>query len=207
MKRVLDIMCSSLGLLFLLPFILIIAIAIRLDSTGPVYFRGERIGRGGLPFRIFKFRSMVQDALSRGPRITAENDLRLTRVGRVLRELKLDELPQLINVLSGDMSLVGPRPEDPRYVGYFTLEQRKILDFRPGITSPASIAFRHESSLLTGKDWEKNYLERIMPKKLAIDLEYFQRATVWSDIGVIARTIQTLVLRKEDLDGFVLPGR
>ena len=124
------------------------------------------------PFRLYKFRRMVSDADKQGPGITATGDSRITRVGRFLRRTKIDELPQLINVLSGDMSLVGPRPEDPRYVTLYTPEQRRVLAVRPGITSAASLAYRHEEQLLAGADWETVYREEVLPAKLAIDLEY-----------------------------------
>jgi len=132
---------------------------------------------------------MVADAASMGPGITAQNDQRVTGVGRFLRATKIDELPQLINVLEGDMSLVGPRPEDPRYVAQYTPEQKRILSVRPGITSAASLTYRHEEEILSGPDWEKEYRTKILPGKLAIDLAYLSHRTFWSDLGLIFRTI------------------
>jgi lipopolysaccharide/colanic/teichoic acid biosynthesis glycosyltransferase len=196
MKRAFDVVCSSLGLLVLSPLFLLISIAIRFDSAGPVYFRGERAGKGGRPFRIFKFRSMVADAAVSGPAITIRGDARVTGVGRFLRRTKMDELPQLINILLGDMSLVGPRPEDLKYVAGYTSEQREILAYRPGITSPASIAYQDESSMLMETDWENKYIGEIMPRKLAIDMEYFREATVWSDLGVILKTLGILIRKR-----------
>jgi lipopolysaccharide/colanic/teichoic acid biosynthesis glycosyltransferase len=130
-----------------------------------------------------------------GPAITAAGDVRITQVGRVLRGSKLDELPQLVNVLRGEMSLVGPRPEDPRYVALYDFLQRAVLTTRPGITSPASVHFRREEELLTGKEWEQRYVERILPAKLAIDLDYLRRRTVWSDLGVIVATLAPMRMR------------
>lgn len=190
MKRTFDVVCGSLGLLLLSPLLLFVSMAIRLDSAGPVLFRGMRVGWNGRPFKIFKFRTMVAGATFSGPAITTRADPRVTRVGRFLRGTKLDELPQLINVLLGDMSLVGPRPEDPKYVAAYTPEQKMILAFRPGITSPASIAYRDESEMLAGADWERLYIKEIMPRKLAIDMEYFRDATFRGDIGIIFKTFR-----------------
>ncbi len=187
--RLLDVVASGLGLVLLSPLFVLVALAIRLDTPGPVYYRAQRVGKDGKPFRLYKFRSMVANADRRGPGITATGDTRVTRVGRFLRRTKIDELPQLINVLRGDMSLVGPRPEDPRYVVLYTQEQRRVLSVRPGITSAASLAYRHEEQLLAGADWETTYRNRVLPDKLAIDLAYLDRRTVVSDLKLIFRTI------------------
>jgi len=136
---------------------------------------------------------MVADAFQHGPGITATGDSRVTRVGYFLRRTKLDEFPQLINVLRGDMSLVGPRPEDPRYVALYTVEQRRVLSVRPGITSLASVRFRHEETMLQGEDWERVYREEVLPAKLQIELEYLEHRSVWRDLGIIAQTILALV--------------
>ena len=170
--RIFDLLAAFGGLLFLSPLFVLVAFAIKLDSRGPIFYRARRIGKDGIPFPLYKFRRMVSDADKQGPGITATGDSRITRVGRFLRRTKIDELPQLINVLSGDMSLVGPRPEDPRYVTLYTPEQRRVLAVRPGITSAASLAYRHEEQLLAGADWETVYREEVLPAKLAIDLEY-----------------------------------
>ena len=163
----------------------------KVSSPGPVFHRGERIGRGGKPFTLYKFRSMrVGDS---GPAITRAGDPRVTPVGRFLRRTKLDELPQLLNIVSGDMSLVGPRPEAPRYVELYDDEQRRILSVRPGITSPASLVYRSEEEQLVGADWERLYVEAIMPAKLRIDLEYLDRRTLASDLRIIVRTIAALL--------------
>jgi len=188
-KRAFDFACATLGLAILMPFFVIIALAIKLDSPGPVFFRGERVGLGGKLFRIFKFRTMVVDAAQRGPGITTHGDTRITRVGHFLRKYKIDELPQLFNVLLGEMSLVGPRPEDPRYVAYYTPEQRRVLEIRPGITSPATLHYHHEERWLEGKNWETAYLNELMPRKLAIELEYLDTRTWLTDLKIILQTL------------------
>jgi lipopolysaccharide/colanic/teichoic acid biosynthesis glycosyltransferase len=193
MIRLLDLLASVTGLALLSPLFVLIAIAIKLDSPGSVFFRGQRVGRGGCLFKIYKFRSMVADAAQDGPGITTAGDPRITRVGEMLRRTKLDELPQLINVVRGEMSLVGPRPEDPRYVPLYTPEQRRVLSVRPGMTSPASLHFHREEELLQGGDWERVYLDEVLPAKLQIELEYLERRSVWTDLRVIVQTVLTLV--------------
>ncbi|MBM4461200.1 MAG: sugar transferase [Chloroflexi bacterium] len=188
-KCIFDGVIALLGLLVVSPLFLLVAPIIKLDSPGPVFYRAERIGKDGVPFHLYKFRSMVADADRRGPGITAEGDRRVTRVGAFLRRTKLDELPQLINVLKGEMSLVGPRPEDPRYVARYTPEQRQVLAVRPGITSAASLAYRHEEQLLSGEDWETIYRTKVLPDKLATDLAYLEQRTLGSDLKLILRTI------------------
>jgi lipopolysaccharide/colanic/teichoic acid biosynthesis glycosyltransferase len=192
-KRVFDIMVSAAGLLILSPFLLLIALIIRLDSPGPALFRGRRVGLNGVGFKLLKFRTMVEGADKMGPGITTGDDQRITRVGRFLRRTKLDELPQLINILRGEMSLVGPRPEAPHYVALYTPEQRRVLRVRPGITSPASIHFRDENSLLSGPDWETHYIEEIIPAKLEIDLQYIQDANFWLDLRILFETLYALI--------------
>jgi lipopolysaccharide/colanic/teichoic acid biosynthesis glycosyltransferase len=194
-RRTLDIFLSLAVLVFLIPIFVLIALAVKIDSAGPVFYQGWRIGKGGTPFRLYKFRTMVDDAESRGPRITLAGDSRNTRVGRFLRNTKLDEWPQLLNVLRGEMSLVGPRPETPRYVTLYTPEQRRVLSVRPGITSWASLHYRNESASLLGPEWEKIYVEKILPHKLAIELEYLSRRSLWTDIDMIFRTIWAIVVR------------
>ncbi len=189
LTRAIDILAAFIGLVVLSPLFSAIAIAIKLDSPGPVFYRAQRVGKDGRLFRLYKFRSMVADADRRGPGITATGDTRITPVGRFLRRTKLDELPQLINVLRGEMSLVGPRPEDPRYVALYTPEQRRVLAVRPGITSAASLVYRHEEQLLAGEDWETVYRTKVLPDKLAIDLAYLERRTLASDLKLILRTI------------------
>jgi lipopolysaccharide/colanic/teichoic acid biosynthesis glycosyltransferase len=191
MRRLLDVVASTAGLLLFSPLFAILAIAVKISSPGPAFHRGERIGLGGKPFILYKFRSMRM--AESGPAITRAGDPRITRVGHFLRRTKLDELPQLINVLAGDMSLTGPRPEAPRYVEMYDAEQRRILSVRPGITSPASLLYRSEEEQLMGPDWERLYVKTIMPAKLRIDLEYIERRTLASDLRVIGRTIAALL--------------
>jgi len=192
-RRLLDVIASVAGLVLLIPLFLLIAVLIKRDSPGPILYRARRVGKDGHEFRLYKFRSMVAGADQHGPGITSAGDSRVTKIGRFLRPTKLDELPQLINVLKGDMSLVGPRPEDPRYVALYTSEQRRVLAVRPGITSAASLAYREESALLSGENWERHYVQEIMPHKLVIELDYQARRTLVSDLNLILRTTLTLV--------------
>ena len=189
MTRLFDAVAAGAGLVVLSPLLLVIAVMIKITSYGPVFYRALRVGREGKPFRLLKFRSMVVGADQRGPGITTAGDARVTPVGRILRRTKLDELPQLINVVRGEMSLVGPRPEDPQYVALYTAEQRHVLRERPGITSPASLAFRNESERLTGSDWEQIYIHEIMPRKLQMELDYMKRRGFLTDLKLIFRTI------------------
>jgi lipopolysaccharide/colanic/teichoic acid biosynthesis glycosyltransferase len=191
-KRICDLTFALLGLIFLLPLFGLIAIAIKLDSSGAIFFRGKRVGKDGVIFSIYKFRTMIADAAQRGPGITTGDDWRITRVGKFLRRTKLDELPQLLNVVKGEMSLVGPRPEDPAYVARYSPAERRVLSVLPGITSAASLAFRDEERLLQGRDWEVYYLETVMPRKLAIELEYLARRNLWTDLGIILKTLLAL---------------
>jgi lipopolysaccharide/colanic/teichoic acid biosynthesis glycosyltransferase len=162
---------------------------IKFTSPGPVFYRGVRVGKDGKLFHLFKFRTMVADADRLGPGITVVGDPRITPIGAWLRRYKLDELAQLINVLNGDMSLVGPRPEDSRYVASYTNEQRQVLSVRPGITSAASLVYRNEEQMLAGPDWEKAYRTEVLPAKLAIDLAYLSQRTFFSDLLLILRSI------------------
>jgi lipopolysaccharide/colanic/teichoic acid biosynthesis glycosyltransferase len=191
--RCLDVLGSTAGLIMLSPLLLGLGVLIRTTSPGPALFRSIRIGKDGRPFTLLKYRSMTQDAPSTGPAITAAADTRVTPVGRFLRQWKLDELPQLVNVWRGEMSLVGPRPEDPRYVRLYSREQIRVLDTKPGMTSPASLVYRDESSQLTGDDWEERYIHEIMPAKIAIDQAYLAHRSVWSDVRIILRTVTTLL--------------
>ena len=195
LKRLFDIAASGVGLLLLLPLMVVLALAVRLSSPGPVFYHGKRIGRFGKPFSLLKYRSMVVNADQIGPAVTGANDTRVTRIGRFLRRTKLDELPQLLNVLRGDMSLVGPRPEDPRYVALYTDEQRQVLNVRPGITGPASLAYRNEEAALVSEDWETYYIEHVMPAKLAIDLDYACRASFWWDVRIIFETLIAVAVK------------
>ncbi len=196
-KRIFDLIFAVPGLIVLLPFFIIVAVWVKMDSPGPVFYRQERVGRSGKLFRIYKFRTMVVDADKIGGAITVGEDPRITRLGAVLRKYKLDELPQLINVLKGQMSLVGPRPEVPRYVNMYTAEQRAVLELVPGITDPASIKYRNENELLAAAtdadgmevDPEHIYVYKIMPDKIRINLEYAAKSNVASDFRIIIKTI------------------
>jgi lipopolysaccharide/colanic/teichoic acid biosynthesis glycosyltransferase len=193
-KRLFDIVCSALGLLALAPVLLAMAAWIKLDSPGPVFFRQERVGRFGVPFRIHKFRTMRHVLAPQGPLITVGADVRITRAGAFLRRHKLDELPQLIDVFRGDMSLVGPRPEVPRYVAMYPPSLReKVLSVRPGITDPASLEFRDESGLLArASDPEREYIEVVMPAKLRLAAQYVEQASLATDLQLIGRTVRLL---------------
>lgn len=191
-KRLFDMVCAALGLLILSPVLLVCALLVGLTSPGGVLFRQERIGKDGVPFTIYKFRSMRKD--NAGLKISTSRDTRITSVGRVLRKTKLDELPQLWNVLKGDMSFVGPRPEVREYTDLYTPEQRQVLMVRPGITGLASIRYRNENELLTASsDPNRTYIDEVMPAKLALDLKYIPRACVSYDIKLILETLVTVV--------------
>jgi len=182
--RLLDLLVAIPGLILLAPIFGLIAAAIKLTSPGSVFYLATRVGQDGQLFKLYKFRTMVANADRQGPGITTHNDARITPVGRFLRQTKLDELPQLINVVRGEMSLVGPRPEDPRYVELYTPEQRQVLQVRPGLTSLASLYYHDEETLLAGPNWEKQYREQPLPHKLALDLAYLRKRSFWSDLGV-----------------------
>ncbi len=194
MKRLFDIVMSGLGLIVLSPLFLIVAIWITLDSHGPVFYRQVRVGWHNKDFRIFKFRSMRVGS-DKGSLVTiGGHDPRITRSGYFIRKTKIDELPQLINVFIGDMSLVGPRPEVRHYVDYWTPEQMHVLDVRPGITDPASIKFRNENELMDkADDPEKYYVEVIMQEKIKLYLEYVHNASFWYDIKLIFKTFWVIV--------------
>jgi lipopolysaccharide/colanic/teichoic acid biosynthesis glycosyltransferase len=191
-KRIVDIVASAVGLVIASPVMAAIALGVRATSSGPAIFRATRIGRDGRPFTLYKFRSMRAAQDDVGSLITAAGDDRITRVGRFLRSAKLDELPQLINVLRGDMSIVGPRPEDPSYVERYTPEQRRILDWRPGLTSPASIEYRHEEEILAAAEDLETAYAAIMDAKLQLDVAYFVRSSLRSDLTVILGTIRSI---------------
>jgi lipopolysaccharide/colanic/teichoic acid biosynthesis glycosyltransferase len=194
-KRLMDILLSALALVLLSPFLVAVALWVKLDSAGPVFFRQERVGRGGRLFRIHKFRTMHTDTTGRAPQITIGEDPRITRAGHWLRRRKVDELPQFIDVLRGAMSLVGPRPEVPRYVALYPAELRdKVLSIRPGITDLASLEFRDESALLArAADPEREYIEVVMPQKLRMSAAYVDQASVATDLRIMALTLKTLL--------------
>jgi lipopolysaccharide/colanic/teichoic acid biosynthesis glycosyltransferase len=194
LKRLFDIVASGLGLIVLSPLFLILAIWIKLDSKGPVFYRQVRVGYKNKEFRIYKFRSMRVGA-DKGSLVTiGGHDPRVTRSGYFIRKFKFDELPQLINVFLGDMSLVGPRPEVRHYVDYWTPEQMHVLDVRPGITDPASIKFRNENELMEkAEDPEKYYIEVIMQEKIKLYLEYVEKHSFFYDLGLIFKTFWVIV--------------
>lgn len=193
LKRAFDVFASGIGLFLLSPIFLIVAIWIKIDSEGPVFFRQKRMGLHAEPFRIFKFRTMVNDADKKGRQITVGGDARITKAGAFLRQSKIDELPQLINVFIGDMSLVGPRPEVPKYLPYYSAEDLSTLWIHPGITAPSSVHFRDESDILAqAEDPDKEYIERILPKKNALNQEYVRDFSLLSDIRIIFKTLGVL---------------
>lgn len=193
LKRIFDITLSLFGLIILLPFMLIIAILIKFDSKGPIFFKQIRVTKGGREFKILKYRTMRVGS-DKYSQITVGKDERITKIGSFLRKYKLDEIPQLINVLIGDMSLVGPRPEVPKYVALYTDEQKEILKVRAGITDYASIEFSNENDLLAlEKDSEKAYIEKIMPKKIELNKKYLSEISVLTDIKIILLTIKKIL--------------
>lgn len=196
MKRAFDIIMSGLGLIALSPLFLVLAVWIKADSKGPVFYRQTRVGRGNKDFRLFKFRSMRPDSDKLGLITVGGHDPRVTRSGYYIRKYKLDEFPQLINVFRGEMSLVGPRPEVRKYVDMYTPEQLRVLDVRPGITSLASIRYRNENEILANaEDPNQCYIEKIMPEKIAIDMEYVDKANLVTDMRLIFSTFKEIVTK------------
>ena len=197
LKRLFDLVIAAFALTLLAPLLLAVALWIKLDSPGPVFFRQERVGKGGRLFRIHKLRTMRVNGLAQGPAITVHDDPRITRCGRLLRHYRIDELPQLIDVVLGRMSLVGPRPEVPRFVALYPPALREqVLSVRPGITDPAALEFADEAELLAqAGDAERTYVEDILPRKLQRQLEYVRRASLASDLAVIGRTLRMLFAR------------
>jgi len=194
-RRTLDIVLSGIALIALSPLLLLIALGIRLESRGPVLFRQVRVGLNEVPFRIIKFRTMVVDAERMGPKISGSRDPRVTRVGGVLRATKMDELPQLWNVLKGEMTLVGPRAEVPDMIRHYTPEERKTLEVKPGLTGPGQIYFTTDQAaeLDTVSDVEAHYVRHQLHPKLALDLAYLRRRNLWTDLGVIVKTVGVLL--------------
>ncbi len=195
MKRTMDVALSLFGLIILSPMLIILSLAIKIESPGPVFYRGVRVGRNGNPFRIFKFRSMVENADKLGVDSTSSNDMRVTRIGYIIRKFKLDEFSQLINVLMGDMSLVGPRPEVQKFVNMYTEEEKQILTVRPGITDWASIKFHNEGEILEAsgiKDADEAYALLIRPEKLRLQLQYVKEHNIWMDCKIIIVTVLTV---------------
>lgn len=196
-KRFFDVIASGLALILLSPLLLVLALLVKLSSPGPAVFRQPRLGRGARPFEIYKFRTMVNGADTRGSRITVERDARVTRVGRILRRFDLDELPTLFNVLKGDMSIVGPRPELPEYLPYYSDAQRRVFSVRPGLTDPGTLVFRDEAARLVGANAEDVYLREILPHKLALNLEYVEKQSLLYDAAIIARTLAAVLFQSK----------
>jgi lipopolysaccharide/colanic/teichoic acid biosynthesis glycosyltransferase len=193
-KRVFDLIISALGIIALLPVLAVIALAVKKEDRGPVLYNGLRIGFNGKPFRMHKFRTMVLNADKIGGSSSADDDPRITRTGKKLRKYKLDELPQLFNVLKGEMSFVGPRPEVPFYVNMFTEQEKQILTVRPGITDWASLWNSDEGSILAGSpDPEKTYLEKIRPEKIKLQLKYVQERSLFTDFTIIIKTLLKII--------------
>lgn len=194
-KRIFDLFFSMIGVVLLAPLFLVIGFWIKFDSPGPVFFRQKRVGRFGRTFRIFKFRTMCLDAEAKGRQITVGEDPRITRSGRFLRKTKMDELPQLLNVISGEMSLVGPRPEVPRYVALHPADVRElVLSVPPGITDYASIEYKDENTILgRAADPDKAYIDEVMPVKLAYYQRYVAERSLWVDFKLIIKTLKAIV--------------
>ena len=189
MKPVFDFVIALAGIIILSPVIILISLMVVISMGWPIFYRQKRIGKNGTPFKIIKFRTMIKNADQKGLLITAENDPRVTKLGNILRGYKLDELPQLWNVVVGNMSLVGPRPEVPRYVEMYDERQRMVLSVRPGLTDPATIAYRNEEEILAGyKDYETGYIGKIMPDKLDINLSYLEKSSFGDDLAVLFKT-------------------
>jgi lipopolysaccharide/colanic/teichoic acid biosynthesis glycosyltransferase len=194
MKRLFDFISTGIGLIILSPLFAIVAVLIKIDSKGPVFFTQERMGRGFQPFSIYKFRSMVRNAPTKGMQITAGGDPRITKIGRMLRKTKIDELPQLINVVKGDMSIVGPRPEVRKYVEYYREEYEVILSVRPGITDISSMIFRNEESVLKGQDDpEQFYLKVLLPEKMQLAKDYIKHRSFLGDLKLIFSTLYRIL--------------
>jgi len=195
LKRAFDVAAASLALVVLAPVFGLVAFLIKVGSPGPVFFRQERTGRGGKPFFIYKFRTMVKDAPQFGPAITGADDPRITRVGQILRVTKLDELPNLFNVIRGEMSVVGPRPDLPRFMSALTPEQRIILRFRPGITGRTQIRYVAEEEFLSPVNIDENYVDNVFADKIASDLAYVSNWSFWEDISLISYTAVALIFK------------
>jgi lipopolysaccharide/colanic/teichoic acid biosynthesis glycosyltransferase len=193
-KRIIDFTLALGGLTILSPILIVVALFIKLDTAGPVLYQGNRVGLHGKPFKMMKFRTMVVGADKLGGSSTPDDDPRITRVGKFLRRYKLDELPQLLNVLRGEMSFVGPRPQVQWAVDLYTEEERRVLTVRPGLTDYASLKFANEGEILKGStNPDKDYMEKIHPEKMRLGLEYIEKQSLWTDLYIILQTIRTLI--------------
>jgi lipopolysaccharide/colanic/teichoic acid biosynthesis glycosyltransferase len=187
-KRIFDIIFSLIVLIMISPILLLVSILIKLDSNGAVFYRAKRVGQFGTVFKMWKFRTMVAQAETKGPSITVANDPRVTKIGKILRKTKIDEWPSFLNVLQGDMSIVGPRPESEDWIKKYSKQEEKVLLIKPGITGPSQLKYRNEERLLSGEDWQQKYLI-LMKDKLSIDLRYFAENSFFRDLKIIFRTI------------------
>ncbi len=195
-KRIFDLVLAIPSIVILSPIFLLCAILIKIETPGPVFFTQERMGRGWKPFRLYKFRTMVKDASRIGPSVTSSNDPRITRVGRILRKLKIDEMPQIINVIKGDMSVIGPRPEVRKYVEAFRNDYEDVLRIKPGMTDYALIAFRNEEEILSKfEDMEEGYLKEVLPKKIELYRKYMEDMSLLTDIKIFFKTILEILRR------------
>jgi len=204
-KRSFDVVLSLAVILVAVPLWVVVACAIKIDSRGSVLYGSPRVGKGGQPFTLYKFRTMVAESSKKGPRVTRYGDPRVTRVGQFLRRLKTDEMPQLVNVIKGEMSLVGPRPEDPLYVTHYSLKQKQVLTVRPGMASPAFLKYRHEEEMLAkvNGDLDQIYIEVFMPEKLRMDLEYIEHQSFVYDLYILLRA--ALLLFRLDHGSLIQP--
>ncbi|MBD3183557.1 sugar transferase [Candidatus Poribacteria bacterium] len=201
LKRIFDISISLVALALLAPFFFVCAVIIKLTSRGPIFYRGRRVGKDGKIFLMHKFRSMVVDADKMGTDLTPQGDPRVTKFGKFLRKTKIDELPQIIDVIKGDMSLVGPRPESPMYAQHYDERQKRVLDVCPGIVGPTQIICRHEDLILKDKeDPDKYYIRELMPKKVEIDLNYIDNRSFWLDIQILLKSFFVVVMVKSNRD-------
>lgn len=192
-NRVFNGLFAAAGLILGAPILGLGALLVKLQDGGPVFYKATRVGLGGRPFSLFKLRTMVVGADRTGPHLTGRNDERITAVGRLLRKTKVDELPQLFNVLRGEMNLVGPRPEDPKYVSLYDEDQKRVLQFPPGITSPASLTFRNEEDLLSESGNDHFYVQELLPRKISMDLSYLNHRSILGDMGIIVKTLGALI--------------
>lgn len=207
-KRAFDIMVSGCALLVASPILAGIAVAIKMEDGGPVFYRGERIGKDGKPFNIFKFRSMIRDAEKKGASSTSNEDARITRTGKIIRKFKFDELSQLLNVIKGDMSLVGPRPEVKKFVDMYTREEKVILKVRPGITDWASIWNNDEGGVIAKsgiKDADEAYAKLIRPTKILLQLKYIEEMSFSTDLKILMRTAQAVIDKSHDVSDIAQP--
>lgn len=195
-KAFLDFLCGVILFIIALPVMICAGIAVKLDSKGPVFYLARRMGQFGKPFYLYKFRTMINNAAQIGPGITTVGDPRITRVGRFLRMTKIDELPQVLNVLKGELAIVGPRPEDPQYTARYTASQKEILSIKPGITSPASLKYCHEEEMVQRDKLEEVYFKKILPDKIKIDTQYEQHRNLRSDLKIIFLTFISMFIRR-----------